>query len=210
MLTLAPPIPNTSLPALMPTLELVRRHARERRQQALHGCRFYDEAMQRHYTASEASLTLLLEHVLGPLLEPRGDLVNAAEQVYLAVRALDALVHAATSPDQAVPQLCVVQTPRCLLPAREAALLVQVTLAVIQAALLDGALFLVVTMPRRVATAVLVEVESDAPGIGGDSDEARGFRRQLAACLTAAGGSLDTVLCAEGCQVTLTLAPSQE
>ena len=84
MLTLTPALPPSALAALMPTLELVRRHARERCHRMPHGNRFFDETIQRHYTASETSLTLLLEHVLGPMLEPRNQTVNATEQLQRA------------------------------------------------------------------------------------------------------------------------------
>lgn len=205
MLTLPPTLPSLSLAALMPTLELVRRHARERRHQMPHGSGCYDEALQRHYTASETSLTLLLEHVLAPAMEPCGESVNATEQLQLAVRVLDTLIRAVTPLDQAVPQISVAQGRRCLMPCREAVLLVQVTLAALQAALLDDALFLVVSMPRQVAGEVVVEVEADTGGIGGGGTEAQGFRQQLTAHLRAAGGDLDAVERPEGCQVVIRL-----
>jgi len=166
---------------------------------------FYDEAMQRNYTASETSLILLLEHVLGPMLEPHKEVVNATERLQLAVRVLDSLVRAATPLDQMVPQITVAQGRRCLLPEPAAVLLVQVTLAVIQAALLDDALFLVVSMPRQVDGLVIVEVEADTAGIVGEGTEAQSFRRQLAAYVDSAGGVLNTTVRPEGCQVTISL-----
>ena len=205
MLTLPPPLSALSLTALMPTLELVRRYARERRQLLLNGSGFYDETVQRHYTASETSLTLLLEHVLGPLLDPRGDAVNATELLQLAVRVLATLIHAVTPPDQAVPRIIVAQGRRCMMPEREAVLLVQVTLAVIQSALLDDALFLVVSMPRQADGQVIVEVEADTAGITGAAAEAQDFHQQLVAHLEVSGGTLETVQRPEGCLVTLRL-----
>jgi hypothetical protein len=92
-----------------------------------------------------------------------------------------------------------------MLPEREAVLLVQVTLAVIQAALLDDALFLVVSMPRQVEGAVIVEVESDTAGITGIAADVQSFRQQLAAHLEASGGSLEMVQRPESCQVTISL-----
>lgn len=205
MLTLTPPLPALSLAALMPTLELLRRHARERRHLMANGCGFYDETIQRHYTASETSLTLLLEHVLGPMLEPRCEAVNATDQLQLAVRVLTTLIQAVTPPDQAVPQITVAQGRRCLLPECESVLLIQVTLAVIQAALLDDALFLIVSMPRQTDDQVIVEVEADTAGITGDTRESQNFRQQLAAHLEASGGTLAAVQRPEGCQVTISL-----
>jgi hypothetical protein len=197
MLTLTPSLPALSLAALMPTLELVRRHARDRRHLMQHGSGFYDETVQRNYTASETSLTLLLEYVLAPMLDQLDDAVNATEQLQLAVRVLDTLIQAATPQDQAVPQMSVAQGRRCLMPQRDATLLVQVTLAVIQAALLNDALFLVVWMPRQAEGEVIVEVEADTTEIAGD-EEARCFQQQLAANLTAVGGSIQTQVKPEG------------
>ena len=205
MLTLTPALPPSALAALMPTLELVRRHARERCHRMPHGNRFFDETIQRHYTASETSLTLLLEHVLGPMLEPRNQTVNATEQLQLAVRVLDALLQAVTPPDQAIPHISVASGRRCLMLQRQAVLLVQVTLAVIQAALLDDALFLVVSMPRQVDGRVIVEIEADTAGVAGDSSEAQGFRQQLAGCLAEIGGELTRERRPEGCLVTICL-----
>lgn len=205
MLTLPPTLPAMSLAALMPTLELVRRHARERRHRMLHGSSFYDETVQRNYTASETSLTLLVEHVLRPVLEPRCETVNVSDQLQLAVRVLDALIQAVTPPDQAVPHIRVGQSRRCLMPEREAVLLVQVTLAVIQAALLDDALFLIVSLPRQADGQVVVEVESDTAGIVGNDSEAQSFQQQLVMHVRAAGGDLITVQRPEGCQVVISL-----
>jgi len=204
MLTLTP-TPALSLAALMPTLELVRRHARARRHLMQHGSGFYDETVQRNYTASETSLTLLLEHVLAPMLDQRDEAVNATEQLQLAVRVLDSLIQVVTPQDQAVPQVSVAPGRRCLMPQQDAALLVQVTLAVVQAALLNDALFLVVSMPRQADAEVVVEVEADTLGLAGEDAEARCFQEQLAASLAAVGGSMQTEVRPEGSLVTIRL-----
>lgn len=205
MLTLTPPLPSLALAALMPTLELVRRHARDRRHRMQHGSGFYDETLQRNYTASETSLTLLLEHVLGPILDHRSETVNGTEQLQLAVGVLSTLLQSVTPADQAAPQIRMALGRRCLLPQHEATVLVQVTLAVIQAALLDEALFLVVTMPRQTDAALTVEVEADTAGLAADNAEARCFQQQLVACLAAVGGALETTVRPEGSQVTIRL-----
>jgi hypothetical protein len=205
MLTLTPAMSPATLAALMPTLELVRRHARERRYGITHGSGLFEETMQRYYAASETSLTLLVNHVLLPLLEPRTEPVNVTEQLRLAVRTLDAMTHAVAPPDQPAPHISLVAGRRCLLCQRHAALLVQVTLAVIQAAILDDALVLVVALPRLVDDRVIVEVEADTAGIAGDDREATSFRQQLAGCMAEIGGQLTWERRPEGFLVTLCL-----
>ena len=121
------------------------------------------------------------------------------------MRVLDALLQAVTPPDQAIPHISVASGRRCLMLQRQAVLLVQVTLAVIQAALLDDALFLVVSMPRQVDGRVIVEIEADTAGVAGDSSEAQGFRQQLAGCLAEIGGELTRERRPEGCLVTICL-----
>ncbi|NNJ12200.1 hypothetical protein EKD04_017865 [Chloroflexales bacterium ZM16-3] len=208
MRALTPTIPPAAVAALLPTLELVRRHARDRRQ-IMHGVGFYDETLRRDYAASEASLTLLLDHVLGPLLDRRDDAINVAEQIPLAVRLLAALTQHATPVDQAVPQVVATPGRRCMLPQPAGTLLVQVALAVLVAALLDGALLLVVTMPRHADGGALVVVEADAAGVAGTDAEARSLHAQLVACLATVGGTLDARARPESCVVTIRL-PQQE
>lgn len=205
MLTDPSPLPAFPLATIMPTLELVRRHARERRHRMQHGAGFYDETVLRNYLASETSLTLLLEHVLAPLVAPQNTVVNVTEQLQLAVRLLATLTQNVTPPDQAVPQVSVAQGRRLLLPHQEAATLVQVTLAAIEIALLDEALFLVVSLPRQVAGEIIVEIEADTPGLAGESDEMGRHRQQLAECLAPMGGSLVVELRLESSLTTFRL-----
>lgn len=208
MLIAPPPLPALPLTAIMPTLELVRRHARERRHRMQHGAGFYDETIQRNYLASEMSLTLLLEHVLAPLFAPQSPVVNVTEQLQLAVRVLGSLMQNVTPPDQAIPQVSVAQGRRLLLPQHEAATLVLVTLAAIEIALLDEALFLLVSLPRQVEGEIIVEVEADTPGLAGESGEARCRRQQLAECLAPMGGLLTVELRPESSLTTFRLPAS--
>jgi hypothetical protein len=205
--------PIAGMVALVPTLELVRRHARARRDQLLaaHGG-WCDEAIQRGYTASETSLTLLLEHVLRPLLEPRASQVNVTEQLQFAIRVLATLLDAVTPPDQAAPQISVVSGRRCRVTDDLAVALVQATLAAIQGALLDDALFLVVTLPHVADDGfVRVAVESDTPGLGAATDEAQTLRAQVSASLAPFGGRLTCIAQLASTTVTLALpdAPHQ-
>lgn len=193
------PVP---LVALRPMFHLVRRYARERRSTALlAGNQFFDDAMLRMYAASEISLALLVDHVLTPMMEPlTEDTVDVAEQIQLAVTTLYTLVSTVTPPDAAVPLLSVHITRRCLVAEDQGLLLVQMTLAVLVAGLVDEALHLVVAMPRQEDGAVCVEVQTDVPGIIGTSDEARAARAQLEQVLAERGGVL-TVGEQDGCWI---------
>lgn len=207
MTPVPPTHPLAGLIALLPTLELVRRYARERQQRhvAAHSG-WHDDALQRGYAASETSLTLLLDHVLRPLLEPATGPVNVTEQIQLAVRAVEALLDAVTPPDQAAPQISVVPGRRCRIAHDASVALVQATLTVAQGALLDDALFIVVTLPHVTADGSLqVAVESDTPGLGAVTDEAQALRDQLDACLAPFGGHLTCAAQLASMTVTLTM-----
>lgn len=204
--TLTPPIPPTAWVAIMPTLALLRRYARDRHQ-IIDEWGFYDETLRRNYAASEASLLLLLDYGLGPLWDRRDDAINVAEQIPQVVRLLATLMAHATPVDQVVPQLRVSPGRRCVLPPPVGHLLVQVALAVLVAALRDGALLLVVRMPRD-ADGVTIVVEMDAAGVLGTDAEAQAMWAQLTACLAPLGGTLGAQVRAESWEVTIHL-PSQ-
>jgi hypothetical protein len=196
---LTAPIP---LVALQPMFHFVRRYARERQSTALlAGNQFFDDAMLRMYAASEISLTLLVDHVLAPLMEPLAEgTVDVAEQIQLAVTTLYTLISTVTPPDVAVPLLSVHMGRRCPVATDRGALLVQMTLAVLVAGLADEALHLVVAMPRQSDGAVCVEVQTDVPGVIGTSDEARAARAQLEQVLAERGGEM-LVVEQDGCWI---------
>jgi hypothetical protein len=205
MLTPIPaPLPTLTLAALLPIVEVLRGYAQDRLHQPPRRGGYDDDAAARNAAASEASLTLLLDYVLAPLLAPPST-VHVTEQLQLAVRVLATLMQSATPLDQAVPQIRVTPGRRCLLPSRAAATLVQVTLAVLGTALRDAALFLVVALPQPRDGALVVEVEADVAGLAGEDDEARCVRGQLVGYLAAVGGVLTTTRRPEGSLVVIRL-----
>ena len=197
MLMTATRSPSLPIPlvALRPMFHLIRRYARERRSTALlAGNQFFDDAILRMYAASEISLALLVDHVLTPMVEPYCEgSMDVAEQLQLAVTTLHTLASTVTPPDAATPLLSVHTSRRCVVSNERGVLLVQMTLAVLLASLVDEALHLVVAMPRQEDGLVCVEIQTDVPGIIGESEEALVARAQLGQMLDERGGSLQVV-----------------
>ena len=159
-------------PALLPVVTLARRAQLLR---ALPQVPLDPHAGVLHaqHVAAESSVALLLL-ILDPWLSPpRPDqLVSITDQLAVALRAVTNLLTSDTAPDVGAPLLSNQIQRDCRLPAPRVVMAVQVTLLVVLSALADGAMQVVVALPRSSAAQVILEVQTDTAGIAGAAAEA--------------------------------------
>lgn len=154
-------------PALQPVVTLARR-AQQLRALPQVPVDPHAGLLQTQHVAAESSLALLLL-ILDPWLDPpRPDhMVSVTDQLAVALRALTNVLTTDTPQDVGAPFLSNQIQRHCVLPAPRAVLAVQATVLVVLAALADGAMQVVVSLPRSCAAQVILEVQTDVAGLAG-------------------------------------------
>lgn len=120
------------------------------------------------HVAAESSVALLLL-ILEPWLDPPQPdrMISITDQLAVALRAVTNVITTETPQDVGAPLLSNHIQRLCLLSAPVAVVAVQATLLVVLSALADGAMQVVVSLPRSQESQVILEIQTDAAGIAG-------------------------------------------